>query len=104
VIREYFVRGERKTVEEIDDVVAVRVADGATVESVEARPDDDELSAFRSANWVFLPESSARVLETADDSGKLVQRPNGRFGIVTKRLTVQLDKDLPTEEAGGQES
>ena len=98
-IREYFVRGERKTVEEIDDVVAVRVADGAALEAAEARPDDDELSAFRNANWVFLPESSAQVLETADDSGKLVQRPNGRFGIVTKRLTVQLDEDLSTEEA-----
>jgi len=96
VIREYFVRGVRKTVDEVDDVVAVQV-DGGVV--AEALSDDDELSPFREARWVFVPASAASVLETAEDVGRLVRRPNGRLGIVTRRLTVQLDADLSAEAA-----
>jgi thermitase len=96
VIREYFVRGERRTVDEVDDVVAVRV-DGAVV--AETLGDDEELSPFRAARWVFVPASAALVLESADDVGRLVRRPNGRLGIVTRRLTVQVDVGLSREAA-----
>ncbi|MCS7479286.1 S8 family serine peptidase [Umezawaea endophytica] len=96
MIREYFVRGERRTVDEVDDLVAVRV-EGAVV--AEALADDDELSPFREAQWVFVPASAALALESADDVGHLVRRPNGRLGIVTRRLTVQVTEDLSEEAA-----
>ncbi|HEX6344921.1 S8 family serine peptidase [Umezawaea sp.] len=96
MIREYFVRGERRTVDEVDDVVAVRV-DGPVV--AEALTEDDELTPFREARWVFVPASAALVLESAQDAGRLVRRPSGRLGIVTRRLTVQLSEDLSREAA-----
>jgi len=99
VIREYFVRGERKTVDEVDDVVAVHVDGAVVAEIAEALADDEELSAFRAARWVFVPASAALVLESAEDAGRLVRRPNGRLGIMTRRLTVQLDENLSAEAA-----
>jgi subtilisin family serine protease len=117
MIREYYVRGERKTVEEIDDVVAVKMTadERETAEEAlgpEARVADagiptDALEAFRNAAWVFVEPSAEaeRALEDpaavdyADTAGKLVKRPNGRFGIVTRRLTVQLREDLSEKQA-----
>ncbi|SNS32827.1 Subtilase family protein [Geodermatophilus pulveris] len=118
--REYFVRGQRRTVEALDDIVAVKLtptdrADaGAAVEALgtEARVEDegmpsDEVDAFRNAQWVFVARSpeAERALEDpsavdyAEMAGKLVKRPNGRFGVVTKRLTVQLREDMSEEDA-----
>ncbi len=118
--REYFVRGERKTAEEIDNVMAVRVTPDAQGEAVAdaesfgtaARATDvgmpeDTLEAFERARWVFVepsPETTEavegrRTVENADDAGKLVRRSNGRFGIVTRRLNVQLDPDIPADQA-----
>lgn len=99
MIREYFVRGERKTVDEVDDIVAVQVEGPVVAEVTEALADDDELTPFRDARWMFVPASTALALETAEDTGKLVRRPNGRLGIVTRRLTVQLGDDLSEEDA-----
>lgn len=99
MIREYFVRGERKTVDEVDDVVAVQVDAPVVAEVPEVLAEEDELAPFREARWVFVPASAALVLETAEDAGKLVRRPNGRLGIVTRRLTVQLGDDLSEEDA-----
>lgn len=121
MIREYYVRGERKTVDEIDDVVAVKVAadergaptTSATRFGAEAQPrvddagmDSDTAASFHQARWFFVEPSraSTRVLEEpdavedADVAGKLVKRPNGRFGIVTRRLNVQLRNDLTEAE------
>lgn len=115
MIREYVVRGERKTLEEIDNVVAVKVtanergdaSAGASAFGSEARVDDtgmsaDTAEAFRGALWVFVEPSpttdralvAPEAVTAADDAGKLVRRPNGRFGIVTKRLNVQLRQDI----------
>ncbi|HWM06369.1 MAG TPA: S8 family serine peptidase [Actinophytocola sp.] len=117
MIREYYVRGELKTVDEVDQVVAVKVAANergeptteATTFGVQAQPraeeaglSPDAAELFNKARWFFVEPSaaSARVLEEpdaveeADVAGKLVKRPNGRFGIVTKRLNVQLREDL----------
>jgi thermitase len=115
MIREYVVRGETKTVDEIDDVVAVQVtandrgelaADPAAF-GAEAPIDGTGMSsetadAFRTARWVFVEPSQTAVramaepeaVTDADTAGKLVRKPNGRFGIVTKRLNVQLRADL----------
>jgi hypothetical protein len=113
--REYFVRGERKSVEELENVVAVKIAANergdATADASdfgrELRADDtgmgeDAADAFHGALWYFVEPSPAaeRALEAPamapniDDAGKLVKRPNGRYGIVTKRLNVQLREDL----------
>ncbi len=99
MIREYFVRGVRRTVDEVDDVVAVRLNGAVVAEVAEELADDEELAPFREARWVFVPASAALVLESAEDAGRLVRRPNGRLGIVTRRLTVQLGDDLSAEDA-----
>ncbi|MBO9555244.1 S8 family serine peptidase, partial [Cellulomonas sp.] len=121
--REYFVRGERRTVEQVEDVAAVKVAPDASGERAErarevestdagrqAGLSDDDVDAFRRAGWVFVepvaaPGAGARGLmarETpaeVERAGELVRRPSGRVGIVTRRLTVQLDPALSSDEA-----
>ena len=118
--REYYVRGQRKTVEEIDNVVAIRVsADDRGAPAAEARAfgnvvrvrdagvPEDTLEAFERARWVFVDPSpevtrafeARELVANAEDTGKLVVRPNGRAGIVTRRLNVQLRPEIPAEEA-----
>jgi thermitase len=118
--REYFARDKAKTVEEIDSVVAIRmtrdehgeaVADpsafGSEAPVTEAGMPDDSLAAFRRAGWVFVeptPETalaleSTEAVESAEDAGRLVRRADGRFGIVTRRLNVQLAPDISDDEA-----
>jgi len=119
MLREYFIRGQKKTVEEIDDVVAVRVAAAAgglraadhTSFGAEARADEtgmdsETLSAFADARWLFVqpsaatrsPVRAASSPSDADSVGKLVKRPSGRFGVVTRRLNVQLQESLTADE------
>jgi subtilisin family serine protease len=118
--REYFVRGERKTVEEIDDVIAIRVMPnergeasigvrgfGAVARIAEVGMPEDSLDAFEKARWLFVKPSAettraldaGEAIPNAEDAGKLVRRSNGRFAIVTRRLNVQLKPEIPTEEA-----
>jgi hypothetical protein len=120
--REYFIRGQRKIVEEIDNVSAIKTnfteqeKAGLRTRGLEviasARVSQDgmpneTLAAFENANWLFLDsaEDAMRSLATSEfsanreDAGKLIKRPNGRFAIVTKRLNVQLDASLSIEEA-----
>ncbi|WP_203758739.1 S8 family serine peptidase, partial [Cellulomonas chitinilytica] len=125
--REYFVRGERRTVEQVEDVAAVKVAPDETgeragrareVESTDASRQaglsDDDVDAFRRAGWVFVEPGAApgagagagagdlMARETPDEverAGELVRRPSGRVGIVTRRLTVQLDAGLSADQA-----
>ena len=117
--REYYVRGERKTVEEIDDVIALQRSPDDGRPDVEARVfgreapatelwmSPEEAGAFAQARWVFVEPSAetARALAAnepvpgADVAGKVVRRPNGRFGVVTRRLTVQLSPDVSPDEA-----
>lgn len=67
----------------------------------------DTAEAFRGALWFFVEPSpiadrallAAETVAVADDVGKLVKRPNGRFGIVTKRLNVQLKEDISEQDA-----
>src|ERR1700742_2765949 len=119
MIRGYVVRGERKTGDEIDDVVAVQVtanergqptADAAAfgadmIDHTGMNPETTD--AFHNARWVFVEPTETAVramaepadVTDADLAGKLVRRPNGRFGIVTKRLNVQLRADLAEADA-----
>ncbi|MBB2924639.1 S8 family serine peptidase [Cellulomonas cellasea] len=117
--REYFVRGERRTVEQVEDVGVVKAApdararldDAAASAGTATAARDAGLSAetadaFRQAGWLLVEPSPAedglRAREESDDverAGALVRRPNGRFGIVTRRLTLQLDPGLAPEEA-----
>jgi hypothetical protein len=118
--REYFVRGQRKTVEEIDNIRAIKVTpnerggastDARTFGTVMSAADigipEDTREAFEKARWLFVRPSRETIramdareaLQRAEDSGKLVQRPNGRFAILTWRLNVQLDHSIPAEEA-----
>ena len=120
MIRDYYVRGQRKTVEEIDNVVAVKVTAGerglasvgagsfGTVARVgEAGMPQDEMAAFAEARWQFVVPTddirraltASEPTENAEEAGKLVKRPNGRFGIVTRRLNVQLNPEIPAGEA-----
>jgi len=120
MMREYFVRGQRKTVEEVDDVVAVKVpvidrgdpglrttTVGPEASAVATSMPSETTEAFRRAQWYFIepPVAAGRELTTleaipeVEAAGKLVKRPNGRFGIVTKRLNVQLREDLSEKDA-----
>ena len=111
--REYFVRGPRKTVEEINNVVAIKVIP-RTSEAWRApelapsgrrpggrrRPARRRLEAFANARWVFVepsPETFRAIaarepIVNAEDVGKLVQRSSGRPAIRSR---------LPTAMARG---
>ena len=114
--QEYFVRGQRKSLERIDDVVAIKIglSESGAVESDFGPPasldqrglEEESLQAFRNAGWVFVeppsgesPQLEAREeMEAVDAVGSLVKRENGRLGIVTKRLSVQLREELSEDE------
>lgn len=93
--REYFVRGQRKTVDELDNVVAIRVcpddrgapaaearAFGNVARVREAGVPDDTLEAFERARWVFVEPSpevtsaleARELVADAEETGKLVRR------------------------------
>ena len=117
--REYFVRGKRKTVEQIDDVLAIKLATsdrgvaadinrlGTRVAPEQVGMPEDSLAAFRGANWDFVVPSvdttqrlgAREAIPQAEEVGVIVKRESGRFGIVTKRLTVQLREEITKDEA-----
>lgn len=118
--REYFVRGQRKTVEVVDQVRAVKLATsaagvetraaaslGAVARAADVALPDDELQAFERAHWFFVQpaaelangvQSRTRVANL-DNQGQLVKRENGRAAIVTQRLNVQLKPEIEADEA-----
>ena len=68
--REYFVRGERKTVEQVENVSAIRVAPnergearigvsdfGTAAPVAEVGMPEDTLKAFEKARWLFVKPS-----------------------------------------------
>lgn len=117
--REYFSRGERKTVEVLDDVVAIQVSTdprGATPEAAvfgapagdaEQRLDQHSLEAFRNANWVFVtptPEVTRSVNEglsvhDTEQVGQVVRRSDGTVGVATRKLNVQVADTIPEAQA-----
>lgn len=113
--RTYYLRGERRTLEEVEDVVPVkspvsadaREALGTGIRADELGLPEDTFEAFRRADWVFVspPAGIDRLAPErgqawpAQLAGKLVRRQDGRFGIVTRRLVVQLHEDIPEAEA-----
>jgi|CXWL01.1.fsa_nt_gi thermitase len=118
--REYYVRGQRKTVEQVDNVNAIHVAPnergearvgassfGTAAGVAEVGMPEDTLKAFEKARWLFVKPSrettraldARETVENAEEAGKVVKRPNGRVAIITRRLNVQLSADIPAEEA-----
>ena len=115
--RDYFQRGERRTLEEIEGVVALKTTADREIEPHAGTARDAEdigmseetFEAFRNANWVFVeptPETTRRLEakdlgDLAEDAGKVVRKANGRFGIVSNRLNIQLKEDIPEDQADG---
>ncbi|MFH8369932.1 S8 family serine peptidase [Streptomyces sp. NPDC018031] len=120
--RQYYQRGRLVEAEELDDVVAVRLGaddqDRRTTEAErlgtsarrairEAGVDDETTDAFARARWVFVtPDRQTREalatgegISGAEATGKVIRRPNGRIGVATDVLTVQLESALSEEEA-----
>lgn len=118
--RQYYLRGHLVEAEELDDVVAVKDSLGraaAEVESElgssareqvrEAGVDDETADVFARASWIFVrPNRRTREAFTAreeipgtEGAGKVIRRPNGRIGIATDALTVQLQPTLSQYEA-----
>ena len=117
--REYFSRGERKSVEVLDGIVAIKLATddrGIAAEAnrfgTEARVADagipeDALEAFQNANWLFVEPAAdvSRSLEEGqapagtEDVGQVFRRDNGTFGIATQRLNVQVSEEFSEAEA-----
>ncbi len=119
--REYYIRGQRKIVEEIEAVNAIKTnlneQEKLSLENrglhfnstsriaAEGMPEDTR-QAFEKANWIFVESSDDinRVMMTelpinTEDSGKVIKRSNGRFAVITRRLSVQLDPSIDTGEA-----
>ncbi|MFF3844940.1 S8 family serine peptidase [Streptomyces sp. NPDC002328] len=121
--RRYYMRGNLVEVEQLDDVVAVRMgADARRGTGAEAEEslgtsargamraagiDEETADAFNRADWVFVrPNRETReaftaheALPEADAAGTVVVRPGGRIGIATDVLNVQLSPTLSREEA-----
>ncbi|WP_067537657.1 S8 family peptidase [Nocardia crassostreae] len=119
MIREYFARGERRTVDMVDDVVALKVAVdargntpdatrfGRVARMVSGEPARETYAAFRNAHWLFVFPSAAttRAVEReenppeVEDIGAVVRRPDSTLAIVTKRLDVRLAGEFTEAEA-----
>jgi subtilisin family serine protease len=113
--REYFIRGRRKSAEQIDGVRALRVAaDSRTWQQRSAgavaampRPEgltiaSETLEAFENARWFIVRPDEAthralaarQALPGVEADGVLVVREGGRAAIATRRLAVQIDPAL----------
>ncbi|GGQ37554.1 hypothetical protein GCM10010233_64510 [Streptomyces pseudogriseolus] len=122
--RQYYQRGHLVEAEQLDDIIAVKFsfdfhalgAEAAEVAALgssareqvrEAGVDDETSDAFARANWVFVrPNQATReAFSTREEipgteaTGNVIRRPNGRIGIATDALTVQLRPRFSEEEA-----
>ena len=113
--RSYYQRGRLRTVEQIEDVAPVQSsaagvrweALGPEVDAAALGMPEDCLEAFHRAGWVFVRPTlgttrlvaEPRADGTAPPAGVLVRRQDGRYGIVTRRLVVQLLQEIPEEDA-----
>jgi hypothetical protein len=117
--REYVVRGERVTIEELEGTVAVmpRVRGGSPYEVSRAfgepmeRPapevEEADWNAMRKAGWIFVRPSpevarameSRRAVEGAEAVQRVFRDPNGRIFLGTDLLTVRLRSSLAESEA-----
>jgi subtilisin family serine protease len=117
--REYYSRGERKSVEVLDDVVAIKVAPddrglapdaesfGTEALAADVGIPRETLEAFQNANWLIVepaPDVSRsldaeRALAGTEDVGLVVRRDNGTVGIATQRLNVQVADEFSEAQA-----
>lgn len=114
--RIYYIRKRRITVEELPDVLAIRVdgsqpadrfgtwADDAVIKAGRREIARDDLAAFRGANWLFVRRTDEllRKLEAreqvrgVDDAGKVMIDGGGSIVVVPNRLNVKLRPELAT--------
>ena len=127
--REYFIGKRKRTIEQLDEVVAVRLAPPAGDARAAGTPVDalgtpvaraarghpardaipgDVASSFARANWHFvLPTAAVRADLAArsaaaapvEDVGCVFQRADGSVAVATDALTVQLRPDLSDDQA-----
>lgn len=116
--REYVVRQERVSIEEIEGIVAVLPRErgasrsdfsrsfGEIVEASSRAEEDPDWQAFENAGWIFVRPNDAvqRALDTRDrvDNAEAAQRvfqhPNGRTLLGTDRLSVKLRAEMSEDE------
>lgn len=109
--RHYYIRGQRREVEQIEGVLALQVSPdsraGITskVGTEQLQVSGDELKVFENAGWAFVEESSAsqrgmNPLKGTATSGIVFRRPeDGTIIIGTNALTVKLRPELTEENA-----
>ncbi|WP_330352017.1 S8 family serine peptidase [Streptomyces chartreusis] len=121
--RRYYQRGHLVEAEQLDEIIAVKIGwdtlgtEAAEVEAAlgssareevrEAGVDDETSEAFARANWIFVrPTPQTREAFTTGEeipgteaTGNVIRRSNGRIGIATDALTVQLQPTFSEEEA-----
>ncbi|MFI6645425.1 S8 family serine peptidase [Streptomyces sp. NPDC050504] len=120
-MRRQYYRGSRLVeVEQLDEVVAVLVAEGsrerlerdalgasAELRLREAGVDEETVELFARARWLFVdPSGSMRdALETGEEIpdvlsvGKIIKRRGDRIGVATDLLNVRLDPALSRVQA-----
>jgi hypothetical protein len=118
--RQYYVRDRLITIEEIEDVRAVRVAADDAGQPIasglsfgqpassalqDAAASTETIAAFEKANWVFTQPSASMMaamdadesVDSAVETGKVMRRPDGSIVVATTRLSVQLKPDFSEE-------
>lgn len=127
--REYYIGKRKRVIEQLDEVVAMRLVSPAGDSRAAATPVDalgtpvaraarghaarsaipgDVASAFARANWHFvLPTAAVRAdlatrsaaAASVEDVGRVFQRADGSIAVATDVLTVQLRPDLSDDQA-----
>ena len=117
--REYYSRGERKSVEVLDNVVAIKVAPdtrglapdaegfGTEALAADAGIPRETLEAFQNADWLIVEPAAdlTRSIEEGlspvgtENVGVVIRRENGTVGIATQRLNVQVAEQFSEAEA-----
>lgn len=115
--REYYKRNKKVVVEEISEVVALKLETKPTEPLHEyvkkfgslvtdLKISDEELNGFNKADWLFVHPSSelSQAVERKEIPsgttfvGRIFRNPRGRIMIGTDRLIVKLKKDIPDNE------
>ena len=116
--RDYVVRGNRKQIEELDDIVAVKLegegaARTATLNGIGERytaadsPEKSQWDAFEQGGWTFVrPTPATRnsigaqtAINGVEAAARVFQHPKGRIYLGVDRLSVRLRDDMTDAQA-----
>jgi subtilisin family serine protease len=112
--RNYYIRGYRREVEQIDGVLAIHISPESraqeitsTVGQEQLQVSGEELKVFENAGWAFIEHvkesssdqrGSSVISDSVTIAGTVFRRPeDGTIMIGTKMLTVKLKADLSEE-------